>query len=254
MQAAINKTGEGLPPIVPLVNFISTMEPVVNSFQTHQSHRTLDEYAAEVQRTIDQIESQYPHANRNIANLATTHNHHSTGTNACASINSCPSSVLYSAVARRISNNHAVHNNQSSSQALDGRGAIDPNTMQTLANNITCLDTEQYMTVDRQPQKGFGRADRQPNGNIRNIVQGAAGAQQFAYKTGRPLHVRPATITSDQTMYLGYQTQKNGQEIHRAVLLNADMQIHDPSTGQPGRRVGHLFTQLLAAPLISNRH
>ncbi|KAF8139484.1 hypothetical protein K438DRAFT_1785649 [Mycena galopus ATCC 62051] len=139
-------------------------------------------------------------------------------------------------------------------QALDGCSAIDPNTVQTLANNIAHLDKEQYITVDRQPQRGFGHADRQPNGNIRNIVQGAAGAQQIADKTGRSLHVCPTTITSDQTMYLGYQTQKNRQEIHRAELLNANMQIHDPSTGQPGRRVGHLFTQLLAAPLISNRH
>ncbi|KAF8144154.1 hypothetical protein K438DRAFT_1993134 [Mycena galopus ATCC 62051] len=215
---------------VPLVNFISTMEPVVNSFQTHQSHRTLDEYVAEVQHTINRIESEYPQANRNIANLATTHTHQSTGTNTCASINSRPSPVLCSTVAWCISNNRAVHNNQSPLQALDGRGAIDPNTMQTLTNNIARLDTEQYMTVDCQPQKGFGRADRQPNGNIQNIVQGAAGAQQFAYKTGRPLHVRPATIISDQTMYLGYQTQKNEQEIHRQ--LDAQRRINNAERNQ----------------------
>ncbi|KAJ7678043.1 hypothetical protein DFH06DRAFT_1316829 [Mycena polygramma] len=40
----------------------------------------------------------------------------------------------------------------------------------------------------------------------------------------------------------------NGQEIYHAILLNARMLIHDPVTGQPGTKSGHVIAHMYATP------
>ncbi|KAJ6464665.1 hypothetical protein C8R47DRAFT_1224734 [Mycena vitilis] len=46
----------------------------------------------------------------------------------------------------------------------------------------------------------------------------------------------------------GRAVTPNGQEIHHAILLNARMLMHDPTTGQPGIKSGHVIAHLYAAP------
>ncbi|KAJ7854331.1 hypothetical protein B0H14DRAFT_3449738 [Mycena olivaceomarginata] len=100
------------------------------------------------------------------------------------------------------------------------------------------------------PDTGFGPADRfTVNGRgVTQMIQSATASQRAVYKQGKPLHIRPAIADSTQTMYLGFETQQNGQELHKALLLNANLRIHDPSTGKYGIRRGHAYTQLLTAP------
>ncbi|KAJ7843450.1 hypothetical protein B0H14DRAFT_3456219 [Mycena olivaceomarginata] len=100
------------------------------------------------------------------------------------------------------------------------------------------------------PDAGFGPADRfTVNGRgVVQMIQSATAAQRAVHKQGKPLHIRPAIADSTQTMYLGFEKQRNGQELHKALLLNANLRIHDPSTGKYGLRRGHAYTQLLAAP------
>ncbi|KAJ7862683.1 hypothetical protein B0H14DRAFT_2575335, partial [Mycena olivaceomarginata] len=45
------------------------------------------------------------------------------------------------------------------------------------------------------------------------------------------------------------EPQRDNQELHHAVFLNAGLQIHDPSVGFPGFRTGHIYAQMLTPRL-----
>ncbi|KAJ7212756.1 hypothetical protein B0H12DRAFT_1242386 [Mycena haematopus] len=116
---------------------------------------------------------------------------------------------------------------------------------------IERLEAEQYAIDNRYPQSEFGRADRPINGSVSRVVQCASEAQKTAFTSGKPLHVRPAMVQSDQTLYLGHETTAQGQEAHRAVMLNADLHITNPALGEPGHRTGHLYAQFYADPMTT---
>jgi hypothetical protein len=106
-----------------------------------------------------------------------------------------------------------------------------------------------FQLEDRSTQVSFGPPDGRPHGNARRILQSVAGSQLAAQRLGKPLHIRPAFAESVQSFYLGSEPQRDNQELHHAVFLNAGLQIHDPSVGFPGFRTGHIYAQMLTPRL-----
>ncbi|KAJ7171350.1 hypothetical protein C8R46DRAFT_1216918 [Mycena filopes] len=102
-------------------------------------------------------------------------------------------------------------------------------------------------TLDRK-QVTFGLANRPPLVDSGADIRCAVNTQQRMHEHGDRLHIRPAMAESVQTIYLGKDTV-DGQETHRCIMLNARLLIHDPATGMPGVRTGHLYGKLLAAPI-----
>ncbi|KAJ7325393.1 hypothetical protein DFH08DRAFT_968627 [Mycena albidolilacea] len=106
-----------------------------------------------------------------------------------------------------------------------------------------------YHLEDRSTQASFGPPNGHPHGNARPILQNAAGSQLATQCLGKPLHIRPAFSESIQSFYLGSEPQRDNQELHHAIFLNAGLQIHDPSVGLPGFRTGHIYAQMLTPRL-----
>ncbi|KAJ7699691.1 hypothetical protein B0H16DRAFT_1903151 [Mycena metata] len=100
-----------------------------------------------------------------------------------------------------------------------------------------------------QPLRPFGTVDQATSYDPRLDIKRAARSQQYAVETGKNLHIRPAMAESAQTKYLGVEEKAFGQEIHRAIFGNARMLIHDPDTGMPGIRTGHLYAELHTNPV-----
>ncbi|KAJ6488195.1 hypothetical protein C8R47DRAFT_1215998 [Mycena vitilis] len=101
----------------------------------------------------------------------------------------------------------------------------------------------------REPGSTFGPVDHQPPANNAfSRVQAAASSEWIRHRLGHDPRIRPATIVSAQAQQTGRTTTGNGQEIYHAILLNARMLIHNPVTGQPGVKSGHVIAHLYATP------
>ncbi|KAJ6490383.1 hypothetical protein C8R47DRAFT_1215243 [Mycena vitilis] len=83
--------------------------------------------------------------------------------------------------------------------------------------------------LSRERTHYFGAVDHQPHG-------------------GNDLTVRPGSVVAPQTLYTGSETRPNGQEVQHAIFLNARMLVHNPATGDPGMRNGHVVAHLYLAP------
>ncbi|KAJ6452563.1 hypothetical protein C8R47DRAFT_1229380 [Mycena vitilis] len=68
------------------------------------------------------------------------------------------------------------------------------------------------------------------------------------HRKGNELTVRPGSVVAPQTLYTGSETRPNGQEVQHAIFLNARMLVHNPATGEPGMRNGHVVAHLYLAP------
>ncbi|KAJ6455880.1 hypothetical protein C8R45DRAFT_944005 [Mycena sanguinolenta] len=90
----------------------------------------------------------------------------------------------------------------------------------------------------------FGAPDSTCFGRIHDKVHDVANEQRDAHIAGHPLRERPASLTTNQAAYLGSFSAPTGEEVHRAVFLNAEMQVYNPSTGEMGSLPGHAYTQL----------
>ncbi|KAK7023221.1 hypothetical protein R3P38DRAFT_3195224 [Favolaschia claudopus] len=120
--------------------------------------------------------------------------------------------------------------------------------LDAIQRTINRLEAEQY---DHRPpvrQTGFGAVDRRASAPARHTVQAIATAQDAAFREGRPIHVRPGRVESDQVQYLGQDAHRDGQEVHRVAFMNARMSVHDPSTGEYGVRSGHMVGHLYVDP------
>ncbi|KAJ7603169.1 hypothetical protein DFH06DRAFT_1350451 [Mycena polygramma] len=84
----------------------------------------------------------------------------------------------------------------------------------------------------REPSTLFGPIDYQPPAtNAFSRVRAASSSEWVRHRLGRDPRICPATI-----------------EIYHAILLNTRMLIHDPVTGQPGTKSGHVIAHMYATP------
>ncbi|KAJ7746658.1 hypothetical protein B0H16DRAFT_1889061 [Mycena metata] len=130
------------------------------------------------------------------------------------------------------------------------RGDANASAVQAeIQRTIARLEAEQHQrTLTRNGQRRYGVLDQPCEGSPSINVYSAARTQQKNHRAGRALHIRPGMAESVQTVYIGQENKASGQEVHRAVLLNARLLIHDPRTGAPGVRTGHMYAQLYANP------
>ncbi|KAJ7779131.1 hypothetical protein B0H16DRAFT_1878705 [Mycena metata] len=127
--------------------------------------------------------------------------------------------------------------------------SLSPSLVDAVNHRIAQLEAEEQRTLTRTGQRPFGTVDQATSYDPRLDIKRAARSQQYAVETGKNLHIRPAMAESAQTKYLGVEEKAFGQEIHRAIFLNARMLIHDPDTGMPGIRTGHLYAELHTNPV-----
>ncbi|KAJ7718537.1 hypothetical protein B0H16DRAFT_1700651 [Mycena metata] len=123
------------------------------------------------------------------------------------------------------------------------RGDANASAVQAeIHRTIARLEAEQHQrTLTRNGQRRYGVLDQPCEGSPSSNVYSAARTQQKNQRAGRALHIRPGMAESVQTVYIGQENKPSGQEVHRAVLLNARLLIHDPRTGAPGVRTGHMY-------------
>ncbi|KAJ7735145.1 hypothetical protein B0H16DRAFT_1576557 [Mycena metata] len=126
---------------------------------------------------------------------------------------------------------------------------VSPSLADAVNHRIAQLEAESQRALTRSGQRRFGTVDQSTTHDPRIDIKRAVRSQQYAVETGQDLHVRPALVESAQTKYLGVEERLFGQEIHHAVFLNARMLIHDPDTGMPGIRTGHLYAELHTNPV-----
>ncbi|KAJ6513489.1 hypothetical protein C8R45DRAFT_1088510 [Mycena sanguinolenta] len=90
----------------------------------------------------------------------------------------------------------------------------------------------------------FGAPDGTCFGRIHEKLHDVAHEQRDAHIAGHELRKRPASLTTNQAAYLGSFSAPTGEEVHRAVFLNAEMQVYDPATGEMGSLPRHAYAQL----------
>ncbi|KAJ6508052.1 hypothetical protein C8R47DRAFT_1066016 [Mycena vitilis] len=117
------------------------------------------------------------------------------------------------------------------------------------ARLVSPLEPLACQVLRRDPASSFGPIDYQPPAtNAFSRVRAAVSSEWVNHRLGRDPRIRPASIMSAQAQHTGRAVAQNGQEIFHAILLNARMLIHDPTTGQPGMRSGHVIAHMYAAP------
>ncbi|KAJ6515207.1 hypothetical protein C8R47DRAFT_1206544 [Mycena vitilis] len=103
--------------------------------------------------------------------------------------------------------------------------------------------------LDRGRRSSLGPVEPLPRpGNSVDRIRAASNLQWARYRLRQPPQVRPGSLVAPQTVYTGRAMQNDGQEIYRAVFLNARLIIHDPVTGRPGMINGHADATFVAAP------
>ncbi|KAJ6492182.1 hypothetical protein C8R45DRAFT_1137291 [Mycena sanguinolenta] len=109
------------------------------------------------------------------------------------------------------------------------------------------MDELYHHEHDSFKNSSFGPVDRKYKGtDARTMIQNYSTAQKRAWLSGKDLHIRSSSISSNQTNFMGSQTYANGDEVYRAVLLNAEMAVFNPQTGEHGRKFGNGLVQLIA--------
>ncbi|KAJ6466746.1 hypothetical protein C8R47DRAFT_1223938 [Mycena vitilis] len=86
------------------------------------------------------------------------------------------------------------------------------------------------------------------NGHTTSAPSTTNPTEWVQHRKGNELTVRPGSVVAPQTLYTGNETRPNGQEVQHAIFLNARMLVHNPATGEPGMRNGHVVAHLYLAP------
>ncbi|KAK6977462.1 hypothetical protein R3P38DRAFT_2810293 [Favolaschia claudopus] len=106
-----------------------------------------------------------------------------------------------------------------------------------------------------RPRRGFGPMGHQTVSTAPaslDICAATIEARDAASRQQQP-EIRPGQLWTAQVQRLNGNTLPGGQEVISGVFLNAEMRIHDPSTGEMGSETGHAHDWKMCAPYVAQR-
>ncbi|KAJ7277024.1 hypothetical protein C8J57DRAFT_1714176 [Mycena rebaudengoi] len=126
---------------------------------------------------------------------------------------------------------------------------LHPSAMTEPAPDKPRPPADKSQVLDRQRYGSYGLSDEVTiDAEHDDVLEYIADREWLAHLYDDKVHVRPGFLAAPQTFYLGKTVQKDGQETHQGVMLNARMLIHNSDTGAPGSQNGHAHFVFKAAP------